>query len=180
MIDKNKTITISGPPGSGTTTLAKILEKKTGIKHVYTGDIFRRLAREYGMSLDEFGKYCEKHSEIDRKLDEEQKKILKKGNVILEGRLAGWIAYKNRIPAFKVFLDADLDTRVKRVIKREGGDFQQRKKEILDREKSEAKRYRSYYGFNPDDKSFYDVVIDSSDKKSEEIAKIVLDRLDGA
>ena len=180
MIDKNKIITISGPPGSGTTTLAKILEKKTGIKHVYTGDIFRRLAREYGMSLDEFGKYCEKHSEIDRKLDEEQKKILKKGNVILEGRLAGWIAYKNRIPAFKVFLDADLDTRVKRVIKREGGDFQQRKKEILDREKSEAKRYRSYYGFNPDDKSFYDVVIDSSDKKSEEIAKIVLDRLDGA
>jgi len=180
MLMENKAITISGPPGSGTTTLAKILERKTGLKHVYTGDIFRRLAREYGMSLDEFGKYCEKHSEIDKQLDEEQKKILEKGNIILEGRLAGWIAYKNKIPAFKVFLDADLDTRVRRVIKREGGNFEQRKKEILERESSEERRYRNYYGFDPKDKSFYDIVIDTSDKTPEEIANMVLDNLSKA
>jgi predicted cytidylate kinase len=174
---KIKTITLSGPPGSGTTTIAKMLENRLGIKHVYTGDIFRRLAEKYGMDLEEFGKYCEEHSEVDKALDEEQKKILEKGNVILEGRLAGWIAYKNKIPAIKIFLDADIDTRAKRVTKREGGEFEKRKQEILTREKSEAKRYKKYYGVNLEDKSIYDIVIDTSDKKPHEIVEIILNKL---
>ena len=54
------------------------------------------------MSLEKFGKYCEKNKEIDQELDNNQLNILKKGNVILEGRLAGWLAYKNKIPALKL------------------------------------------------------------------------------
>ena len=41
------TITISGSPGSGKTTIAKLLAKKLGIKYVYSGDIFRKKAKEY-------------------------------------------------------------------------------------------------------------------------------------
>ncbi|MCD6236954.1 MAG: AAA family ATPase [Thermoplasmata archaeon] len=168
------TITISGAPGSGTTTVAKILRNKLKINYVYAGEIFRKEAEKYGMSLQDFGKYCEEHPEIDKKLDDLQKKILKKGNVILEGRIAGWIAHRNNISALKVLIEADERTRVERIIKREGGDFEEKRREMLEREKSEAKRYKNYYGIDVGDKSIYDLVIDSTNKTPEEVASIII------
>lgn len=171
------TITISGTPGSGKSTVAELLEKKLGIKYIYSGKLFREMAKKHNMSLEEFGKYCEKHKEIDNKLDEKQINILKKGDVILEGRLAGWLAYKNEIPAFKVLLDTDLDTRVKRIMNREGGDVEKRKKEILERERSEKTRYKMYYNIDLDDTSIYDLVVDTGDKKPDEIVDIIINEM---
>jgi cytidylate kinase len=171
------TITISGTPGSGKTTIAKFLEKKLGLKYVYSGMIFRELAEKYNMTLEEFGKYCEENSIIDKELDNRQLEILKKGDVILEGRLAGWLAYKNNIPALKVSIDADLETRAKRIVNREEGSVEKRKKEIQKREKSEEKRYKDYYKIDLKDKSIYDIVIDSTNKTSEKIAEYIVKKL---
>ena len=168
------TITISGTPGSGKSTVAKILEKKLGLSYVYSGRIFRELAEEHNMELEEFGKYCEKNSEIDKKLDARQLEILKKGDVILEGRLAGWLAYQNNIPALKVAIDADIDTRARRIVNREKGILEYRKKEIIERERSEALRYKNYYDIDLKDKSIYDIIINSKDKTPEEIVEIIL------
>jgi len=167
-------ITISGLPGSGTTTVAKLLEEKTSLTYMYSGDIFRKMAKKYGMSLEQFGRYCENHKEADEELDRYQLDILEKGNVILEGRISGWIAHRNKIDSLKVVLEANLETRVERIIKREKGDFKKRKQEIIDREKSEATRYKKYYNIDVSDASIYDLVIDSSDKTPEEIVEIIL------
>ena len=170
-------VTISGLPGSGTTTISTLLEKKTKIPYIYAGEIFRKMAKKYGMSLEDFGNYCEKNKEIDEELDRNQLKILEKGNVILEGRIAGWIAYRNNINSLKVILEADLDTRAKRIVKRENGDINKRKQEIEKREKSEATRYKNYYDIDLFDTSIYDLVIDSSDKNPEEIVEIILKKI---
>ena len=167
-------VTISGLPGSGKTTISTLLGKKTGLTYVYSGDIFRKMAKKYDMSLEEFGRYCEKHKEVDEELDRYQLEILKKGNVILEGRISGWIAYRNNIVALKIVLEADLETRAKRIVKREKGDIKKRKQEIKSREKSEATRYKKYYDIDVCDLSIYDLVIDSSDKTPEEIVEIIL------
>lgn len=172
------TITIGGTPGSGKSTVAMLLEKKLGIRYVYSGMIFRQLAQEHNMTLEEFGKYCEKNSEIDKKLDERQLEIMKKGDVILEGRLAGWLAHQNNISALKVAIDTDLETRAKRIVKREKGSIEQRKKEILERERSEAARYKKYYNIDVKDKTIYDLVIDSKDKTPEEIVDIIIKKID--
>lgn len=171
------TITISGTPGSGKSTVAELLEDKLGIKYVYSGMLFREQAKKYNMSLEEFGKYCEENSEIDKELDNRQIEIIKKGDVILEGRLAGWLAYQNNIPAFKVALDTDLETRARRIVNREKGSIEQRKKEILERERSEALRYKNYYNIDLEDKSIYDVFIDSGDKTPEEIVEIIIKKI---
>jgi len=171
------TITISGTPGSGKTTVSQILEKKLGLRYVYSGNVFREMAKKYNMPLEDFGKYCEKHREIDQQLDDYQLVILKKGNVIVEGRIAGWIAYRNHIPALKVLIDADIETRAKRVVNREKGDAKKRKKEIVAREKSEAARYKKYYNIDLKEKSIYDVVIDSGSKTPEEIADIIIKKI---
>ena len=168
------TITISGLPGAGTTTIARLLEKEIGLKHVYSGDIFRNMAKKYKMSLEEFGHYCEKHKDVDEQLDRNQLEILQKGNVIAEGRIAGWLAYRNHIPSTKILLEADLKTRAGRIIKREKGDIEKRKKEILKRENSEATRYKNFYNIDLSDTSIYDLVLDSSDKTPDEIVDIII------
>ncbi len=170
-------ITISGLPGTGTTTIAQLLKKELNRPYVYTGDLFRTLAKKHNMSLEEFGIYSETHREVDEQLDKKQLELLQTDEVILEGRIAGWIAYKNKIPAFKILLTADLTTRAQRLVKREGGSVEQRKQEILERERSEKMRYKQYYDIDLEEQSIYDVVIDSSDKPPEKIVQIILSRL---
>jgi len=172
------TITISGTPGSGKSTVAQILEKKLGLKYVYSGEIFRKLAVKHNMSLEEFGRYCETHREIDQELDDSQLEILKGGKVILEGRLAGWLAYRNNLQAVKIMIDADIQTRAERIVEREGGDVKEREQEMIKREKSEASRYKQYYGIDLKDSSIYDIVVDSADKTAEEVADLILKKLD--
>jgi len=172
------TITISGLPGTGKTTVAKLLEKQLGIRYVYSGEIFREMAKKHKMSLEEFGKYCETHQEIDEKLDRYQLSILRKGNVIVDGRISGWLAYQNHIPAVKVLLDTDINVRASRIVKREQGNVEERKKEILNREKSEATRYKKYYGIDVRNTSIYDIIIDASNKTPEEIVEIIIEHLE--
>jgi cytidylate kinase len=171
-------ITISGNPGSGKSTVGELLKKRLNMNYVYSGKIFRDTAKKYKMTLDEFGKFCENNDKIDRELDKKQLDILKKGNIILEGRLAGWIAHNNKIEALKVMLNADLKTRINRIIKRENGIYDKRLDEILEREKSEQKRYGKYYKINLKDISIYDLVIDTTDKTPEEITNIIIRKLD--
>ena len=172
-------VTISGTPGCGKSTVAGLLEKKLGIKYIYSGMIFRKQAEKHKMTLEEFGKYCEKNPDVDKELDKQQIKILKKGNIILEGRLAGWLAYQNKISALKVMLDADIDIRARRIIKREKGEIGKRKKEIQDRERSESLRYKKYYDIDLRDTSIYDLVIDTANKTPEEIVEIITKKLKG-
>jgi len=168
------TITISGLPGTGKTTIARLLEEHLGLQYVYSGEIFRKLAKKHKMSLEEFGRYCESHREIDEELDQYQLNILRQGNVIVEGRISGWLAYRNHIPAVKVLLQADIGIRAGRIVKREQGDIQKRKQEILRREKSEATRYKNYYGIEISDTSIYDIIIDTGDKTPTEILGSIL------
>ncbi|UCB58280.1 MAG: AAA family ATPase [Thermoplasmatales archaeon] len=172
-------ITISGTPGSGKSTIAQLLHKRLNLRYVYSGLIFRETAEKYNMTLEEFGKYCEENSNIDKELDEKQVEILKKDDVILEGRIAGWLAFKNNISAFKIMINADIDTRAKRIVNREKGNVDKRKKEILERERSESARYKKYYNIDLIDSSIYDLVIDSSDKTPEEIIEIIMKKIDG-
>ena len=171
------TVTISGTPGSGKSTVAELLKEKTNLDYVYSGIIFRELAEKYKMSLEEFGKYCEEKSDIDKELDSRQLDQIKKGNIIVEGRLAGWLAYNNKIPALKIMIDTDINTRAERIVKREGGDVEKRKKEIIKREKSENKRYKNYYNIDLKDTSIYDLVIDSGKKTPEEIVDIIISKI---
>jgi predicted cytidylate kinase len=172
------TITISGPPGSGTTTVATLLQKRTGLPYVYAGDIFRSMAQQHHMSLEEFGRYCELHQELDQQLDRNQLGLLKKGNIILEGRISGWIAYRNKISSVKIYLEASLKTRVLRIVKREEGKYLKRKQEIQQRERSEATRYQKYYNIDIKDTSIYDLVIDTAKKTPEEIVNLIVETLE--
>lgn len=170
-------ITIGGPPGSGKTTVARLLSKKLGKKVVVIGEVFRSLAKERGLTLAEFGEIASEDHSIDMAIDKETIKIAKEGDLILEGRLAGVMLQKNDIESFKVWLDADISTRAERIAKREQIDAEQVKKNILEREKCESKRYKDIYGIELGDKFVYDLVIDTSNISPEEIVDVILNEL---
>lgn len=167
-------ITISGTPGSGKTTVARVLAGKLGIPHVYAGDLFREEARRLGLSLAEFNARAERDHSIDRALDEKMAAYARQGGVILEGRLAAFVSRQERVPALKVWLYADEAVRARRVAEREGSDW----REVLEanhlRQRSDAKRYREIYGFDLNDTSIYDLRINTDVQTPESIAARIL------
>lgn len=176
-MSKPTVITIGGEPGSGTTTIAKLLTERLGLELVYIGETFRELAKEHNMTLPQFGDYADTHPEIDFELDKRQINRAQRGNVILEGRLSGWLMKNNNIKAFKIYLTADLDTRVNRIMGRETKDYDLVKSEILAREKCETERFEKIYNINYTDQSHYDLVIDTSNLTPEQIVQKIIDTI---
>ncbi len=170
-------ITISGTPGSGKSTIAELLKENLSLPYVYSGMIFRQFAKKYKMSLADFGQYCEQHDTIDRELDDKQVQILKKGNVLLEGRLSGWLAVINEIPAYKIWIDADPKIRAERIVNREGGTVSDQLLKLINRENSERNRYERYYHIDITNTSIYDLIIDSSQMTPDKIISIILHHL---
>jgi predicted cytidylate kinase len=174
-------ITISGPPGSGKTTVCKMLSDRLGTECVISGNVFREMAKESGLSLREFGKLAECDSKYDRLLDERMLEIArKKKEIILEGRLAAYMLHRNGIPAFKVYLDADVEARAKRIAGREGIDLEEAKKAVVEREECEAMRYKSYYDIDLTDISVYDLVIDTSYLTPEQAVDRIVSHLEAS
>ncbi|MDI3487129.1 MAG: CMP/dCMP kinase [Methanolobus sp.] len=174
-VESEVLLTISGLPGSGTTTVSRLLSEKYGLEMISAGEVFRSLAKEYGMTLAEFGELAEFDDSIDLKIDELQKEIARtRDNIILEGRLAGHMAEK----ALKIWIKAPVDVRVERIVSREGSSFDDKLAETIEREASEAIRYKTIYDIDINDLSVYDLVIDSQKLNQFQITNIVSAAID--
>jgi len=168
------TVTVGGLPGTGTSTLCRLLQDKLGLPYTYAGHLFREEATRRGMTLAEFGALSQRDQAIDAALDDRQIFLLRRGGLILEGRLSGWLAQRHRVPAVKVWVVCDEAERIRRIVDRDGGTVAQQADATWEREQSEADRYRRYYGVDLGDTSFYDLVLDSTHTLPETLAGQVL------
>jgi predicted cytidylate kinase len=167
-------ITISGTPGSGKTTVARLLTRRLGLPHVYAGDLYRAEADRRHLSLAEFNRLCERDHSIDRDLDARMAEYARQGGAVLEGRLAAFIARQEGVDALKVWLTASDETRARRVAEREHGDWRTILDDNRTRNQSDANRYRAIYGWDLADTSLYDLVLHSDDATPEALAEAIL------
>jgi CMP/dCMP kinase len=169
-------ISIGGKPGSGKSTVAKLLAKKLKLKHYSNGDFMREMAKERNLSLLELSKIAETDKSIDLELDKRQIELGKKeNNFIIDSRLGFHFIPNSK----KVFLDADIEIRAKRILNdrrdtEKNASLKEAMKNILTREKSESKRYLQYYNLDPYNPKNYDLVVDTTNENPESVTNKVL------
>lgn len=165
-------VTVSGPPGCGATTVCEGLAAALDCGWVSGGGIFREIAADRGLSLSELVARAQSSDEIDRALDRRLRAIAEEWGAaeqpfVLESRLAGWLAGDRA--DLRIWLDAPVETRVERTADREEMGAEMRVREV-----SEAGRYESYYGVDLDDRSFYDLSINTARWGPDAVLDVVL------
>ena len=163
-------ITVSGHPGSGTSTLVRGLIQHFGWTALNGGDVFRNEASRREMSLQEFGELCKQDLEVDRALDKLlQEKMLEDTADIVESRLAGWWAYRLEIPCVRLWLEVDEQERAKRVSHREEISIEQALEENRKRSSVDAERFMELYQLLPEQREPYTSLLDATNLGSEEV-----------
>lgn len=155
-------ITISGLPGSGTTTVSRLVADDLGLERVPGGEVFREMAAEAGMSLADFGVFAQDHPEIDLELDHRLEERARIGGCVIESRLAGWLASRAGLAAVRVWVDCDDEVRATRVAERDRTTLAQALIDNVERSDLERARYQNVYGIDLDDRSAYDLILDST------------------
>ena len=171
------TITVGGLAGTGTSTLCGLLSERLGLPYEYAGRIFRQEAARRGLTLEQFGALCEQDPAVDQTLDDRQVDLLRAGGVLLEGRMAGWLAQHHALGAFTVWVTCDEHERIRRITEREGGDHAEQRARTLAREASEQERFLTYHGADLSDLSHYTLLLDSTATSPEDLADQVVARL---
>lgn len=169
-------VTISGLPGSGTTTVSRLVAVALGLDRVPGGEVFRQMAAEAGMTLPEFGAHAQGHPEIDRELDDRLEASAVQGGCVIESRLAGWIVTRAGLGAVRVWVECDDQVRAARVAEREGTSLAQALSDNAERSDLERGRYQSVYNIDLDDRSTYDLVLDSSSEPPESLAEAIVEQ----
>lgn len=83
-------ITFGGDLGSGKTTLAKRVAEALNYQELYVGGIFREMAAEKGMSIEEFYAQMSEEPELEKAVDVRQEKLMKeRDNVVVQDESPG-------------------------------------------------------------------------------------------
>jgi len=153
-------ITVSGLPGSGTTSLSRYLAERHGFTMISAGEVFRQLAKEHNMELARFGDLARKDPSYDKMIDARQQEIAEANdNIVVEGRLSGWMVDNADL---KIWIYAPIGCRIKRIVFRDQvADEETAESLTLEREQCEADRYRSYYDIDINDLSIYHIILNS-------------------
>lgn len=174
-------VTISGKPGSGKSTVAKLLAEKLGFRYEDMGHRRRKLAEEKGITLAELNRIGEEERWTDDAVDEYQKKLGQTADrVVVSGRTSFFL-----IPnSVKVFLDVDESEGARRITmshdegrQSEAGEFdslEKIRKTLAERIASDRRRYEKYYGIDVYDPSHYDLVIDTTNLSIEKVVERIV------
>ena len=174
-------ITISGHPGSGTSTLVDGVCEAKGWSSLNGGEIFRSEAAKRGMSLSEFGDLCASDFSVDKTLDEILKSNMldTEGPDVMESRLSGWWAYQLGLDCVRLWVEVSEQVRAERVVSREGIDFDEAIANNRKRSSIDLARYQEMYGLNPEDRTPYTHVIDASNLDTQGVLDATMEILEG-
>lgn len=169
------TITVGGLAGTGSSTLSRLLATRLGLDYEYAGGIFRQEAARRDLTVEQFNHMCEQDPVVDRSLDERQLELLRDGGLLLEGRMAGWLAHDAGLDdVLTVWVTCDDDVRFRRLRDRDGGvDLDEVRQRTLAREASEQDRFERFHGADILDLDIYDLVLDSTTTPPRKLADAV-------
>ncbi len=179
-------ISLSGTPGSGKTTVAKIIAKKLGLQFYSLGELVGKEAIKLGLKTQEFYRQDTitvdgKEISLDRYLDKLQEDLgSKEDNFIIDSRLGFHF-----IPgSIKIFIYADSLTGAQRIFHEKRKDekvyqsVEETRKEIEERMKTEKRRYKGKYGIKDfHDPKNYDLFLNSSTMPIDTVVDVIIKKI---
>ncbi|HTV90005.1 MAG TPA: cytidylate kinase family protein, partial [Stellaceae bacterium] len=176
---KREIVTIAGSPGSGKSSTAKALAASLGFRHFSSGDIFRQLAAERGLSIEAMNISAELQRDIDLRVDNLlQQLYAQQDRLVIDSRMAWhWMP-----ESFRVFLILDPATAAERVfaqvrgagrMSEDAASLDEMRRSIERRATSEQKRYAALYGVNATEPLNFDLVINTKYNGLDAVTAIV-------
>ncbi|PJC55965.1 hypothetical protein CO026_02860 [Candidatus Kaiserbacteria bacterium CG_4_9_14_0_2_um_filter_41_32] len=183
-MEKKHIITLGGLPGSGKSTVRKILTEKLGYKSFYTGGYARELAEERGITLEEFNEKVASDRSLDELIDAEQKRISKEEDEYVVDAHIGFHFIPN---SFKVFLTVPIEVSAERIFKDSGSSIRQRSGDVMSsyeealtktkrRVENHQRRYKKHYNIDVYNPLQFDLVIDTSKYTPDQVTEQILSR----
>jgi len=202
---KNIVIAISGLPGSGSSTAARLLSEKLQIDFFSPGQLFKDIAtgrfkeQHYsklflkicegkGLVIPDMKFVYDSHGAIEfwstplgkspsfhEAIDKLQIELSQKGNIVIDGKLSLEMI-KDARP--KIWLKAELTERAKRIAKREGME-EVKAREIVERKQTiERKEWEKIYGVDYwAQENNADIIIDTTSLTPEQVIEKILARI---
>jgi predicted cytidylate kinase len=172
-------ITIGGDVGAGKTTLASRLAKKLGYEELYMGGLFRQIAAERGMTIEDFYGALKNDPELEKSVDDRQTKLMReKDNLVVQGRMAWFFAKESPFTVFNIFLGVDRMIGAKRTAERNenaGRSIEELIEANALRKQHELERYNTLYGVkNFLDHGHYEFTLDTSHLTEDEVLDTIL------
>ena len=169
-------ITIGGTPGSGKSTIGRMLATRLNIPFFSMGDIRREFAKQHGITLAELNRLSETDPESDRLVDEFQAGLAQKHESFVVDSRLGWHFLPDSV---KIFLKTDLRVAAKRIFDQQRAEEQWDSiehgvREMEAREASDKKRYATLYNIDHTDISNYDLIIDGTTMTPLEKLEVIL------
>ncbi|MFH1065965.1 MAG: cytidylate kinase family protein [Nanoarchaeota archaeon] len=168
-------ISICGTPGSGKSTVAKIIADKLKYKYYSVGQLRRQMAEKRGLTIYEFNQLKE---DTDTEFDNIQKKIGEdEDNFVIEGRLSFHFIPKS----LKFFFKTDIKKAAERVFKDQRSSekkyktIEEAREEMQERMDNDKRRYKMHYNLDPYEEKQFDVVIDTTNLNIDAVAEKVME-----
>ena len=178
---KKEIITICGGLGSGKSSTAKGVAQALDFKHFSSGDFFRQVGLELGLSVTETNIKAETYPKIDEMTDQKLRDLNNENKLVIDSRTAYyWIP-----ESFKVYLDLSPEIAKERIFNslkedklREQSEQVKTREEVFkkmtERFSSEQKRYWDLYKINNTGRNQFDLIIDTNKNNLEEVIQIVV------
>jgi len=177
-LPKKNIITITGEIGSGVTTVTHKLADALEYRRFSAGGLFRNLASQYGMSVDQLNDYAKKHPIIDREIDALIQRLGEGSELVLDARLGFYWIHAS----FRVYLTVDSDIAAKRIYDdiHQCGRTEESPASIVEtitsiqkQAESTQGRYFRDYGIDISNTKPFDLIVDTNGKTPREVVNLI-------
>jgi len=178
ILPKKNIITITGEIGSGVTTVTHKLADALEYRRFSAGGLFRNLASQYGMSVDQLNDYAKKHPIIDREIDALIQRLGEGSELVLDARLGFYWIHAS----FRVYLTVDSDIAAKRIYDdiHQCGRTEESPASIVEtitsiqkQAESTQGRYFRDYGIDISNTKPFDLIVDTNGKTPREVVNLI-------
>jgi len=178
-------ISLSGPPGSGKSSVMKKLIDVLGAQTADVGQIFRQRAVDAGMTIDEYDRYIEQHPEDDIQMEKDFCAMLSEATdpVVVSWRLA--FLFEEELPNLvTIWLDVSENEGARRIYRDDRGNQEKKYLSASDAKETNARRmigfrnrFEKIYHVDFTDLTHYDIVIDTTEMNQDEVVEEVIEQL---